>query len=74
MAYRGREADFPPASRVYGTQMRLLLMEQAYVGMEGGKLVIGGILTSYLFVFRASRRIRRKLDITADVPDARIDG
>ena len=59
MTYRGREADFPPGSSVYGTQMRLLLMQQAYMSMEAAKFIVGGILASYLFVFRA-RRVRKR--------------
>jgi hypothetical protein len=68
LAYRGREADFPPGNRVYGTQMRLLLIQQVYAGMEAAKFVCGGILASYLFVFHASRRLRRKGDALGDLP------
>jgi hypothetical protein len=69
-----READFPPGSRAYGTQMRLLLMEQGYIGTEAAKLVIGGILASYLFVFRAPRRVRKKVEVDGDVDASLADG
>src|SRR5262249_19369156 len=74
MTYRGREADFPPGNRTYGTQMRLLLMEQGYAGTEAAKLVAGGILASYLFVFRTSRRVRRRTEATHDADARLIDG
>ena len=74
MTYQGREADFPPGNKVYGTQMRLLLMEQSYVGVEAAKLVIGGVLASYLFVFRTTRRSRRRSSAGVDVDARLIDG
>ncbi len=59
MTYRGREADFPPGNSSFGIQARIWALNEAYVASEGAKLVLGGILTSYLFVFRARRRARR---------------
>lgn len=67
MNYRGREADFPPGSGSYGTQLRVLALDEVYIIMEGAKLLIGGILVSYLFVFRSKRRVR-KTDLI-DQPD-----
>jgi len=74
MTYRGREADFPPGSRAYGTQMRLLVMEQGYVGTEAVKLVMAGILASYLFVFRAPRRGRKRLSDADDLDERLLEG
>ena len=68
LTYRGREADFPPGNRTFGTQTRLWAMEQIYLGVEGTKLLVGGVLASYLFVFRARSRVRKKID-TVDDPD-----
>jgi hypothetical protein len=74
MTYRGREADFPPGSRAYATQMRLLLMEQGYVVTESVKLVFGGILASYLFIFHAPRRVRKRAESDADAEASLLDG
>jgi hypothetical protein len=60
IAYRGREADFPPGSNNIGTVTRLLALQQVYFGVEVVKLIAGGLLASYLFVFRTSRRSSRK--------------
>ena len=52
--YRGRDTDFPPGSESIATLARVWTLGQMYVGMEAAKLVICGVLTSYLFVFYAS--------------------
>lgn len=62
IAYRGREADFPPGNSNVGTLTRLLALQQAYFGVEVMKLIAGGLLASYLFVFRALRRTGRQRD------------
>ncbi len=59
IAYRGREADFPPGSTNIGTVTRLLALQQVYFGVEVVKLIAGGLLASYLFVFRTQRRSRK---------------
>ena len=46
LAYRGREADFPPGNRTFGTQARVWAIEQLYAGSEGTKLLVGGILNT----------------------------
>ena len=60
-AFRGREADFPPGSQSLGTQARLWFLTEIWIGAEVVKLAIGGVLSSYIFVFK-SRRRARKLD------------
>ena len=63
LAYRGRDADFPPGNRTFGVQARLWTMQQAYFGTEFAKLLMGGVLVSYLFVFHVeTTRRRRKVD------------
>jgi hypothetical protein len=59
IAYRGRETDFPPGSTNIGTMTRLLALQQVYFGVEVVKLIAGGLLASYLFVFRTQRRSRK---------------
>ena len=66
LAYRGRDADFPPGSNTFATLSRLWTMQQISGVTEGLKLVLGGILASYLFVFRSGRRKKVRVDETAD--------
>ena len=56
MAYRGRETDFPPGSTTPATMVRASLLYEMLVVTEILKLIVGGILASYLFAFRTSRR------------------
>lgn len=60
LAYRGRETDFPPGNTQVGPIERLRALQAIYYGVEVIKLVAGGILASYLFVFRSARRSNRK--------------
>lgn len=62
IAYRGREADFPPGSTNIGTVTRLLALQQVYFGVEVVKLIAGGLLASYLFVLRTQRKSRKDRD------------
>jgi hypothetical protein len=61
LAYRGREADFPPGSASYSTQTRVWALYQVYAWVEGTKLVLGTLLSGYLFIFRA-RRSRKQIN------------
>jgi hypothetical protein len=56
MAYRGRETDFPSGSTPQNVMVRTLVLYQMLVVTEVMKLVVGGILASYLFAFRTSRK------------------
>jgi hypothetical protein len=73
LAYRGREMDFPVAGDTSGSMVRVLLLYQVLVVTEGLKIVVGGVLASYLFVLRTSRKrsSRRELDLL-DRADHRI--
>jgi hypothetical protein len=55
MAYRGRETDFAPGT-ANASMLRALVLYQMLVVTEAMKLVVGGILASYLFAFRTSRK------------------
>jgi len=59
LVYRGRAADFPPGNTAYGAQTRVWALDQVYAWVEGTKLVLGVLLSGYLFIFRA-RRTRRQ--------------
>jgi hypothetical protein len=65
MSYRGRETDFTANSPASGSVVRTLLLYQMLVVTEGLKLVVGGVLASYLFAFRISRsrRSRHEIDL-----------
>jgi hypothetical protein len=71
LAYRGRETDFPPGNALVGPVERLRALQAIYYGAEVIKLIAGGILVSYLFVFRSSRRGSRKEIHTIDHSDDR---
>lgn len=56
LSYQGRETDFPPGSLGVGQMTRFWALQQVFFGVEIVKLIAGGVLASYLFVFRTSRR------------------
>jgi hypothetical protein len=60
--FRGREADFPPGNKTFDVQARVWSIAQLYIILEGAKFLTGGVLASYLFVFRTSRRVRKNID------------
>lgn len=56
LAFRGRDTDFPPGSLDANLITRMWALRQVYYGVEVLKVLTGGVLASYLFVFRTSRR------------------
>lgn len=60
LTYRGRAADFPPGNATLGAQMRLVAMGQIYASVEAVKLLLGAVLSSYLFVFRARSKSHKE--------------
>lgn len=60
LTYRGREADFPPGSLMPVTVEGVKALTQVYVGVEGLKIVIGGLLASVIFAQRSRRRTRKE--------------
>jgi hypothetical protein len=77
LSYRGREMDFPPGSTASGVLVRTLLLYQVLVVTEGLKLLVGGILASYLFAFRTSRKRsggRREVDLVDHADHSHVDG
>jgi len=66
LGFRGRETDFPPGSQNVGTQARLWALTQVFIGVEAAKLLFGGILASYIFVFKSRRRARSSVASAAD--------
>ncbi len=65
LAYRGEQTDFPPGNSQLGPRERYLALDEVYYIAEVMKLATGGILASYLFVFRA-RRSRKEIDAIDD--------
>jgi hypothetical protein len=72
LAYRGRDTDFPPGNTAVGPITRMLLLQQVYFSVEVTKLIVGGVLASYLFVFRTSRR-SKKIDTVNDPDHSHVD-
>lgn len=63
LTFRGRETDFPPGNTAFGPMARVWALQQVYFSIEAVKLLIGALLASYLFVFRArSRRSAKEVD------------
>ena len=59
LTFRGREADFPPGTQSLGTQERVWLLTEIWMGVEVVKLLTGGALASYIFTYKSRRRARR---------------
>jgi hypothetical protein len=61
--YLGRETDFAPGGASPGV-VRSLILYQLLLVSEGLKLIVGGVLASYLFSFKTSRTrtSRHRLD------------
>jgi len=72
LGYRGREMDFPISGADPSGMVRVLLLYQVLVVTEGLKLIVGGVLASYLFVLRTSRK-RRQIDLVDDPDHSHID-
>ena len=62
LAYRGQEADFPPGSQSVGTQARAGALLEIWTGVEIAKLLVGLVLSGYVFAFKSRRRSRRVED------------
>jgi hypothetical protein len=73
LSYRGRDTDFPPGSGTSSAMVRTLLLYQVMVVSEGLKLIVGGILASYLFTFRTSRKRTSRREV-ATVDHSHVDG
>jgi hypothetical protein len=73
LAFRGRETDFPPGNGTYGLQVRVWALGQVYAWVEGVKIVLGVLLSSYLFIFRA-RRTRKQINAIDYPYHSHIDG
>jgi hypothetical protein len=63
LSFRGRETDFA-AGQASASLIRALILYQMLMVSEGVKLVVGGVLASYLFSFQTSRKrtSRRRVD------------
>jgi hypothetical protein len=76
MAYRGRESDFQVGNLASNIMMRTLLLYQMLVVTEVMKVVVGGILASYLFAFRTSRKRsgRHEIETIDHAHHSHVDG
>jgi len=73
LTYQGRETDFLPGSATQSTMIRYLALQQIHYGVEIMKLLAGGALASYLFVFRA-RRSRKDVHVVDHADHSHVDG
>ena len=71
MAYRGREADFPPGSQNLGTEARMWALLEVWGGAEGAKLLIGALLAGYMFTYKSRRRAHRGAERSDHAADAK---
>ncbi len=74
LTYQGRETDFQPGSTTQSAMLRYLALQQIHFGVEIMKLLAGGALASYLFVFRTSRRSRKDVHAIDHADHSHIDG
>ncbi len=58
LAFRGREADFPPGRGNFRTEERVWLLEEVYMGTEAALVLVGGVLTLYVASYKSRRRLR----------------
>ncbi len=58
LAFRGREADFPPGRGNFRVEQRVWLLEEIYVGTESALVVVAGVLTFYVASYKSRRRFR----------------
>jgi hypothetical protein len=56
LTYQGRATDFAPGSEDVTAVTRYWALQQVFVASEVIKLLCGGVLASYLFIFRTHRR------------------
>ncbi len=76
LSYRARATDFPAGNGANNAMVRTLLLYQVMVVSEGLKLIVGGVLASYLFAFRTSRKRsgRREVDTIDHADHSHVDG
>jgi hypothetical protein len=58
---QGRLTDFAPGG-ASGDREQLWALARVYLSLDAVKLLLGGVLTSYLFVFYSGKRVRKKAD------------
>jgi len=62
LTFRGQEADFPPGRQSMGTQARVWILTEIWIGAEAAKLLVGGVLAGYVFAYKSRRRARKAED------------
>ncbi len=73
-----RDIDFLPAGTLAAQVRRLSAMQVVYAATEAAKLVVGGLLAAYLFVFRGRgarlARTLQEVDAVDDPDHSHVDG
>lgn len=58
LAFRGREADFPPGLGDLAVERRVWVLTQIYMGTEATLLLVGAVVTLYVASYKSRKRIR----------------
>lgn len=66
ITFRGRQADFLADEAAFSTRSHLASLMRLYVGSEALKLLMGGVLASYLFAANSGKRVRRSKRTSVD--------
>jgi hypothetical protein len=66
LSYLGRETDFAPGG-ASPSVVRSLILYQLLLVSEGLKLIVGGVLASYLFSFKTSRNRTSRRRVNSEV-------
>lgn len=74
IAWLGRGIEFLAPAAAADQGRRLHAMQQIYGATEAAKLIVGGILAAYLFVFRVGPRSRKEVHPVDHADHSHVDG
>ncbi len=74
LAFRGREADFPPGMGTIAVERRVWLLTEVYIGTEAALVLVGGVLAIFMMLYKSRRRVRslESALLTEDVAPRRV--
>jgi hypothetical protein len=70
LAFQGRLSDFLPDESAFSARARIWTLTQVYAGSEAIKLLLGGVLASYLFAANSGTRVRKRRRSSEDAEPA----
>jgi hypothetical protein len=65
LAFRGREADFPPGRGNVATEERVWTLTEVFIATEAATVLTAGVLTVYIAGYKSRRRVRLEKDAAA---------